>query len=379
MTALPTGHALRGLLLASTLLIASPAFAADATKIANDLVAALGARGDQKAGFDSAEASGDDVVISNLKVTEGGGQTMTVPQVVITAPQDRQPGGFTASRMTADGGSGGDAGTTMSWATAVVEDAVIPAPSEITSNAKLTPFSSLSVTGVSVSEGGKPPVTIAEIGSSLTTTGEGALSGGSLNATGIAVPAALIASDDAAGQQLQQLGYTNGLNFDLMVSGTYDDASQVLTLSELTVDGEEMGKFSMSGTFGGLPRDKLQDPDKTEELAATATVGALTIRFDNSGIVERVLEMQGQAMGVSGPQFGEQIAAGLPLMLNFLGNPAFQQKVATAAGSFLKEPKSLTITASPASPVPVMQVVGAAQTAPQTLPDILSVDITAND
>ncbi|MBB5751104.1 hypothetical protein [Prosthecomicrobium pneumaticum] len=378
MNALPTGHALRGLLLASSLLIAPSAFAADATKIANDLVAAVEARGHQKASFESASAEGDDVVISNFKITGGRDNTITMPKLVVTAPQDRQPGGFTAARITADGGNGGDKDTVIAWKTAAMENAVVPSPAEITAEAKLTPFESLSVTEVSVAEGGRPPVTIAEIAATMTATAEGAIAGGTLYVGDIVVPKEVIAADEGTGEQLAELGYTDGLTLNVDLAGSYDDASQSLTLSSFSFEGAEMGKVAFSGSFGGLPRANLQDPKKADELAATVTIKDFTLRFDNAGLVERVLDMQGKAMGVTGAQFAEQIAGGLPLMLNFIGNPAFQEKVATAASTFLKAPKSLTITASPAAPVPVLQVVGAAQAAPQTIPDILSVGIDAN-
>jgi hypothetical protein len=83
-------------------------------------------------------------------------------------------------------------------------------------------------------------------------------------------------------------------------------------------------------------------------------------------------------MGATPEQFVEQISGALPFLLSVVGNQSFQDRIATAATAFLKDPKSLTITAAPGNPVSVMQIFGAASTAPQTLPDVLSVDIQAN-
>ena len=75
---------------------AVPAFAADANQIADALVAAMQASGESKASFDSASAAGDDVTITNLKVTSNDGDEVTIPTVFITNAQPRDPGGFTA-------------------------------------------------------------------------------------------------------------------------------------------------------------------------------------------------------------------------------------------------------------------------------------------
>ena len=74
-----------------------------------------------------------------------------------------------------------------------------------------------------------------------------------------------------------------------------------------------------------------------------------------------------------------QLNGALPFMLNALNNPSFQEKVAKAAQTFLSDPKSITITASPAAPVPFQQIMGSAMTAPQSLPDTLALDVTANN
>ena len=59
------------------------AFAADADAIAKALVAAFDANGKAQASYADASANGDDVTINDFKVA-GGGDTMTIPAVVIT-------------------------------------------------------------------------------------------------------------------------------------------------------------------------------------------------------------------------------------------------------------------------------------------------------
>ncbi len=119
--------------------------------------------------------------------------------------------------------------------------------------------------------------------------------------------------------------------------------------------------------------------DASPDALANGKLENLTIRFDNTGVVERALDMQAKMMGASREDIVAQLNGALPFMLNAINNPAFQEKVATAGQAFLADPKSLTITVSPAQPVPFQEIMGNAMSAPQTLPDMLGIDVTANN
>ncbi|ODN65361.1 hypothetical protein A6302_04556 [Methylobrevis pamukkalensis] len=84
-------------------------------------------------------------------------------------------------------------------------------------------------------------------------------------------------------------------------------------------------------------------------------------------------------MGTDAAGLATQLAAALPLMLTPIQNPAFQAQLASAASAFLKDPKSITLTAAPAKPMTFMELFATAQSAPQTLPDALGVTVTANE
>ncbi|MCX5493445.1 hypothetical protein OSH11_01880 [Kaistia dalseonensis] len=375
-----SGGALRGLTLVSALLLSTAAFAApDATKIATSLVAALQAKGDAKATFDSATANGDVVTITNLKVSSKEGGDATVPSVVITNPVERTSGGFTATSIAFDNGQMVDGERTVTWATGISNDAIVPDPTEMHSTAKITPFSHFAITSIKAADKTSPdPVTIGSVSIDLGNVVDGAPNEGKLAVTGINIPGSVLRQDEQTKDWVDQLGYQE-LTLDVAIDGSFDSSKDSLQIRTITIDGKDVGKLAINGDFGGLPRQKLQNPDQLKELASTATIQNATIRFDNAGIVQRVIEMQAKAMGATSEQFVEQISGALPLLLSALGNQGFQDKIASAASVFLKDPKSLTITATPGTPVPIMQIIGAAGTAPQTIPDILSVGIAANN
>ena len=69
----------------------------------------------------------------------------------------------------------------------------------------------------------------------------------------------------------------------------------------------------------------------------------------------------------------------IQLGLAELKNPAFTEKTVAAVTAFLKDPKSITITAKPAAPVAVQQLLEIDQTNPGAAIDMLGVSVTAND
>jgi hypothetical protein len=374
-----SGFAVRGLTLASALMLSTAAFAApDAQKIADAFVAAAQARGEAKVTIESAKADGDNVTLNNVKMVAKQGGDVTIPVIVIESPLERTSGGFTAASISFDAGKVVDKETTISWDKGSFKDAVVPAPSEINSKAKITPFSNMEMSTINVVSTETPaPITIDSVNVALGDVIEGAPNDGQLRVSGVNIPGDVLKSDEQTKDWVEKLGYDK-LTFDVGIDGAYDNSKQSFTFRSISFDGKDVGKLNITGTFGGLPRDKLQDPDKLSELAATATVDNAKIRFDNAGIVGRVIEMQAKAMGATSEQFVEQISGALPLLLSVVGNQGFQDRIATAATAFLKDPQSLTITAAPGNPVPIMQIFGAASTAPQTLPDVLAVDIQAN-
>jgi len=357
----------------------APAFAADANQIADALVAAMTASGESKASYDSASAAGDDVSITNFKVDGDDGSTVTIPTVFITNAQPRDPGGFTASAISFDNAKMLSDGNTVTWGVASATDALVPSVEELKSKAKIRPFSTMNIANTKVSGGDLPvPLEIANIGMAVDLDGAGLPRDFSLNVASINIPPEFIANADNDFQQLMEgLGYDSFV-INLLVEGGYETGEDRLTLRSFAVEAPEVGKFSLAGTISGVKASDLATEQSPDALA-NGLLENLTIRFDNSGVVERALDMQAKTMGASRDDIVAQLNGALPFMLNAINNPPFQEKVAKAAQAFLSNPKSLTITASPPQPVPFQQIMGSAMSAPQTLPDTLAIDVTANN
>ena len=359
---------------------AGPAFAADATQIADALVATITASGESQASYDSANAAGDDVTIVNLKMTGKDGESVAIPTVFITNAQPRDPGGFTADAMSFDNATMVSDGNTITWGSASVTEATVPSADEVKAKAKIRPFSKMDIANLNISGGDLPvPLDIASIAVGLDLDEGGLPRDFSLNVASIKIPPEFIAgADDDFKQLVEGLGYDSFV-VNLLVEGGYETGSDRLTVRSFAVEAPDVGKFSLAGTISGVKASELADESASSDALANGKLENLTIRFDNAGVVERALDMQAKMMGASREDIVAQLNGALPFMLNAINNPAFQEKVAKAGQAFLADPKSLTITASPAQPIAFQEIMGNAMSAPQTLPDMLAIDVTANN
>ena len=69
----------------------------------------------------------------------------------------------------------------------------------------------------------------------------------------------------------------------------------------------------------------------------------------------------------------------VPIMLGQANLGAFANEVSAAVNTYIDDPNSLTISATPEKPVPFPMIMGAAMGAPDTLPKVLGAKVTAND
>ncbi|MCB1486437.1 MAG: hypothetical protein KDJ88_03150 [Bauldia sp.] len=359
---------------------ATQVFAADANAIADALVAAMQASDKTTAKYEGATAIGDDVTITGFTATNPNGGVITIPTITLANAQPRSPGGFTASAMTFDNGKVVDNDTNVGWQMGSLKDATVPSPDEIKAKAHIRPFSEVTLTGLSITSSDMPaPLAIGSVGVAIDIDDQGNPRDFDLKVASIAIPPEVFAQDPQQKAILDELGYTSGFTVNLNVAGAYESNGDILTLREFTLDAADVGKLAVAGKFNGISLGDIMQGKDPGNAGKDGALESLSIRFDNAGVVERVLDMQAKMMGVQRQDVVTQFAGALPFMLNFIGNPAFQDKVAKAGAAFLNDPKSIAITVSPAQPMKFVEIMGTANQAPQTLPDVLAVEVTANN
>ena len=185
-------------------------------------------------------------------------------------------------------------------------------------------------------------------------------------------------------EALSDLGYES-LTLSIQMEADWKPDTGALAIDRLTLSGENAGTLNAALRINGLTREVLEqldaaqdNPEQAMGLMQGLLVESVSLRIENDSIVDRVLENQAKEAGATREVFVEQLTGALPFMLSMLNNAEFQAKIAGAATAFLKDPKSLSASAMPAAPVPFAQILGTAMMAPQSLPDILGVTITAN-
>jgi hypothetical protein len=181
-------------------------------------------------------------------------------------------------------------------------------------------------------------------------------------------------SDRRARNMLKDLGYER-LMADYGFTLAWREADESVKVDGFRLAIRDLATLTLDATLTGLTRQAIEAPE-TLETALTAllfTEGKLAI--EDQSIVERAIGMQAKKLNVEPDKFRQQIAGALPLFLMALRNPGFQGKLAPALQAFIKTPGTMTITANPATPVPVLQLIDTAETAPQKLPDLLQVEI----
>jgi hypothetical protein len=354
----------------------------DPVAVADLLAGAVGAAGDASATYEAATGDDAGVTITGFRAALADGTVASIPLVVVSAILPRDAGGFTAGRIDFDGGTVTAADRTLTWDTASIEDVVVPPADEVKGHPKVRPFRKLSVTSLSFGGGAlTESIEAATLGFEV----DEILDGGPpaavrMDATGVRLPAGLL-GNSFAGVIVGMLNYREFLA-DVSMDGVYDTAANTASIDTLAIDVATVGKVDVAARASGLSIRALTSPDDeiSKAARANARLDSLRVRIDNAGFVERVLDMQAEMLGGTRDDVRAQIVNGaLPFALSFVKNEAFRDEFRAAIAAFLADPRSLTIVARPAEPVPLGQVARAIVRAPMTLPDLLAPTVEANN
>lgn len=198
----------------------------------------------------------------------------------------------------------------------------------------------------------------------------------------VTLDASTISDEDAV--SFQELGYEK-ITLNVTGAGTWSPDTEQAELTDLTINGTDMGTLKLNMSFGGVSREviaKLDDMGENPQMAMSLTQNVsligVTIDVIDGSLTNRILEQEATRSGVDKSTYVEQQVQGLNLVLGALNNKEFQDKVSAAVSSFLNDPQSLQVVAAPANPVPFAQIMGTVMLAPQGLPKILGLDVTAN-
>jgi hypothetical protein len=333
---------------------------------------------------ESVTGSEQEVTITGLEIVLPETATIAVPTLVIANPMSRPEGGLTASAMTFDGGTVTAQGYTLTWADGSMQNVTVPGAQEASeeedADTRFVPFSEMQLATISASsETFGFPINIATIQAAFSQPAENAPDDISASVAGLVLPLDAFAFNARLHEMVEQLGYeafTIGMTFN----GNYQPDSDTLTVQAASVRADEAGELTVNTVITDFPAGNvLKGFDMAENALSGAKLASATLTFANQGIVDRALEAQARSTGSTRQQFATGMSMALPLMLNVIGNRGFQDELAPPLGAFLMEPRTITFTASPPEPVPIMAILGAAITGFSTLPDLMAIDVRANE
>ena len=158
----------------------------------------------------------------------------------------------------------------------------------------------------------------------------------------------------------------------------WDEASESIKLDPFNVELAEIAKLSGSVAMGGILRSYLDNPEQAQAAIATGTILPSSLTLTNLGGVDAMLNLAGGMAGMGPEQVRLFAESQTEALLSAFTKPDFAQLVASQVKVFLSNPDTLTLILKPGAPVPIMQIIGAASQAPQAIPDILKIDVMAN-
>ena len=205
--------------------------------------------------------------------------------------------------------------------------------------------------------------------------------------------------EDAQAQQtINGMGYQY-LNGDVVLNGHWAPETGEVALTEYALTLDDVGRLGMKFSISGYTLEFIKGLQQMQERMANQddegqsqqamglammgmmqqlTFNSLSIRFDDASLTDKILDMVASRRGMSRDQMVQGLQGMLPLMLAQFQNPDFQKQVTEAVSLYLSDPKSIEISAQPEAPLPFASVAGSAMGAPQTLPQVLNVSVTAN-
>jgi hypothetical protein len=182
-------------------------------------------------------------------------------------------------------------------------------------------------------------------------------------------------------------------------SGTWNVATGRLTLDEYMIELKDAGALSLSMELEGYTldihrrvRDAAQKAEKAgsgnaeaekqamaEMMAALGEVrlASMKLGFRDGAITRRLLVVQAENMGMTPDELTGQILAMVEQRVAPAGGPQLTAQVKDAVGAFLTDPGALTLSLSPAAPVPVTDIVEKVLNAPDQLAPLLGARLTA--
>lgn len=389
-----------GVVLASTtfLSFAGSAFALDGNDVLAKISALYALQGG-KIEAASTSVEGANVMLTGVTVTMAGmdGKPFPVGDVTLENVEEDEDG-FSIEKIALPDINTTQEGVTFTAADISLNGVYVPNEPKAGTIESMMVYENFTAGAMTATSNGKQVFALEGAEANLTAAED--QSKFDFDATISGITADLTAAPDPKAQEaISALGLQT-LNGAVTLKGSWTPADGKFDLSEYAFDFDNVGRldvrFSLSGytlDFIKATQDAMKaaeaNPDKAagQQAMAMSMMGlaqqlvynGASIRFDDAGITAKALDFAGKQQGVDGAQMAQSVKGMLPMMLGAMNMPDLQKQIETAVSAYLDDPKSLTVSANPAQPLPAPQIMGAAMGDPANLVKTLNVQVTAND
>lgn len=389
------------LLLASAIMAiaGTPAFALDG----NDLLRKLTAAANLQPGnleVSGVDVSGSTVTLKGLTIGEGDpARRVTVGDVTLQGVAEETDGSYTIEKAVFPDINVTEDKTVITASDMYLSGIIVPAAPGGTSLDSMFFYEEAHSGPMKIAVDGRQLAAINEISATMERTEDD--SGLSFDAKFDGISADLSTVEDPKTREaIDSLGLQT-ITGTMTMKGSWEAEPGTVDVEEYAIDFDKVGRLTMAASVSGYTpafiksmqettrtmetNNKVGD-DAAQQAQMLALFGLLQqlsfnnakVSFTDAGITKRGLSYAGKQQGVNGDQMANMLKGMVPLVVAQWNIPTLQNSLSAALNSFLDNPKSFSITAAPPSPVPLPMIIGAAQAAPNTLPDVLGVTVSAN-
>lgn len=383
---------------AAVLMCSAPAFALDGADVLKKINAAYNVQGAEIAAK-SVVVDGSNVTLSGVTFGQPADPTKQIPVGNVTLEGvEEANGGYTVETMKFDNVDYKQENVAISASDIYLSGLVIPGSTNTGKLDSMLFYDEAHSGPVTVTVDGKEAFSLAETKGTMTKSDDNSTVSFDLNATGFKADLSGV-TDPKTKDAIDKLAVQK-LAGEMTMSGSWEVASGTVDIEEYALDLDNVGRLNMAFGFSGYTLDFIKsmqeavkaqaaNPNKeqADQAASLAMLGLMQqlsfinaeVSFEDDSITKRAIDYTASQQGMTGDQLSQTIKGMVPLMMASLNVPELQNAVSTAVNAYIDDPKNFTISAAPAKPVPFPMIMGAAMGAPNTLPGVLGVTVSAND
>ncbi|MFK0204415.1 hypothetical protein [Agrobacterium sp. NPDC090283] len=383
---------------AALLTLSAPAFALDGGDVLKKINAAYAAQGGEIAAG-SVAVNGSTVTLNSVTFNAVADPAKKIPVGNVTLEGvEENNGGYKIKNARFDNIDYKQENVEIKASDIYMSGLVIPADATTGTVDALMFYDEAHSGPVSVAIDGKQAFSLEETSATMSVSDDKNSIGFELDASGFKADLSEV-TDPATKDAVEKLKL-QALSGDMTMSGSWEVASGTVDVEEYAIDLDDVGRLNMSFGFSGYTLDFIKSMQETvkaqaanpnkeqaDQAASLAMLGLMQqlsfinaeISFEDASITKRAIDYAASQQGMTGDQLAQTIKGMAPIMMASLNVPELQNMVSAAVNAYVDNPKNFSITAEPEKPVPFPMIMGAAMGAPNTLPKMLGVTVTANE